>query len=69
MLNVEGCPSWLKERDWKSRVPLQGYREFESLALRHNLSQNAVIPGVLGLFCTRKSVQNLPFLEGGIKIL
>lgn len=38
MLNVEGCPSWLKERDWKSRVPLQGYREFESLALRHNLS-------------------------------
>jgi hypothetical protein len=35
MLNVEGCPSWLKERDWKSRVPLQGYREFESLALRH----------------------------------
>ncbi len=37
MLNVEGCPSWLKERDWKSRVPLQGYREFESLALRHFL--------------------------------
>ena len=34
----ERCPSWPKERDWKSRVPLKKwYRGFESLSLRQIL--------------------------------
>ncbi len=26
---------WLKARAWKVRIPLTGYRGFESLSLRH----------------------------------
>lgn len=26
---------WLKARAWKVRIPLKGYRGFESLSLRH----------------------------------
>ena len=45
------------EDSWRQDVyKRQALRGFESRSLRHNLSPNAVIPGVLGLFCARKSV-------------
>ena len=41
---AERCPSWLKERDWKSRG--RGYlpRGFESLPLRHLPLRGAAVP-------------------------
>jgi hypothetical protein len=34
----ERCPSWPKGHDWKSCVPGDWYRGFESLSLRQNFS-------------------------------
>ena len=45
----ERCPSWPKERDWKSRVPLKKwYRGFESLSLRQQVSTHT-LPSLLKL--------------------
>ena len=32
---------WSKARAWKVRIPVKGYRGFESLSLRHGLSGGA----------------------------
>ena len=40
-MNLESCPSWPKEHDWKSCNRSKPVRGFESLALRQNEKQVA----------------------------
>ena len=58
-MNLESCPSWPKEHDWKSCNRSKPVRGFESLALRQNEKQ-AARPA----FCFGKNKQR-GFEQGG----
>ena len=51
---------WSKARAWKVRIPVKGYRGFESLSLRHGLSGGAGSEPLLQGTAERR--QALPFI-------
>ena len=58
-MNLESCPSWPKEHDWKSCNRSKPVRGFESLALRQNEKQVA-----RPAFCIGKNKQRDSNKEG-----
>ena len=61
-MNLESCPSWPKEHDWKSCNRSKPVRGFESLALRQKIK--SVAKAMLFIFCL---IGYKGFEQGGSK--